>query len=381
VAPVYSQARLMYERMRRALPPENRETNETNMTISVKVGPPRGWATIHFKSGDRYDALYGAEVGACVIDEASRTREDVFFAVRSTLTATNGPLRAIGNVKGRKNWFYHQCRVAEQGAVDAKYARFTSDDAIKADIVKATEIEDAKRLLPEAVFRELYYAEPSDDGGNPFGLQHIAACVKPISTKPPRCFGVDFGKHEDYTVIIGLDEDGCVCRFDRWKDMPWPETISRVKSMCGHHKTLLDASGVGDPVVDQLQHEMGSCYQGFKFTWSSKQELMTGLAVAIQSRKVGFPDGIIRQELDSFEYSVKTSEGRVTSVSMSAPPRCHDDCVASLALAVSLFPKAITVWDRLGTPEEVKRFETATTDLERLAGRWRGLDGERGILQ
>jgi len=362
VAPVYAQARLMYERMRKAIPPEYRETNETNMTISLKVNDERKRATIHFKSGDRYDALYGAEVGACVIDEASRTREDVFFAVRSTLTATNGPMRAIGNVRGRKNWFFQQCRAAEQGAPDCKYARITSDDAIKADIVKASEIEDAKRILPEAIFRELYYAEASEDGGNPFGLQHIAACVKLMSMKPPRCFGVDFGKYEDYTVVIGLDEDGMVCAFDRWKDLPWPATIERVKAICGHHKTLLDASGVGDPVVDQFQKDMGSSYQGFKFTWSSKQDLMTGLAVAIQSRRIGFPDGIIRQELDAFEYQIKTSEGRVTSISMSAPARCHDDCVAALALAVNLLPKAITVWDRLGTPEELERF----SDLKRM---------------
>jgi hypothetical protein len=34
---------------------------------------------------------------------------------------------------------------------------------------------DEQATLPEHVFRELYLAEPSDDEGNPFGLEAIAA--------------------------------------------------------------------------------------------------------------------------------------------------------------------------------------------------------------
>jgi hypothetical protein len=46
----------------------------------------------------------------------------------------------------------------------------TAYDAVAGGVFPLSEIEDAKRALPEHVFRELYLAEPSDDGGNPFGL-------------------------------------------------------------------------------------------------------------------------------------------------------------------------------------------------------------------
>ena len=53
-------------------------------------------------------------------DEASRMREESWHAVRSTLTFTQvDQIRIIGNVRGRKNWFYrHQLRMAEEGADD-----------------------------------------------------------------------------------------------------------------------------------------------------------------------------------------------------------------------------------------------------------------------
>jgi hypothetical protein len=61
-------------------------------------------AVIRFKSGEKTDSLYDEDVWAAVLDEASRMREEAFHAIRSTLTATRGKVRLIGNAKGRKNW-------------------------------------------------------------------------------------------------------------------------------------------------------------------------------------------------------------------------------------------------------------------------------------
>ena len=53
-----------------------------------------------FKGADKPDALYGEDVYAAVIDEASRCKEEAWHAVRSTLTATRGPIRIIGSGLG-----------------------------------------------------------------------------------------------------------------------------------------------------------------------------------------------------------------------------------------------------------------------------------------
>ena len=72
--------------------------------------------------------------------------------------------------------------------------------------------------------------------------------------------------------------------------------------------------------------------EGLKFTSQSKQQLMEGLATAIQQARIGFPDGVIVNELEVFEYQF-TSNG----VRYSAPSGFHDDCVMALALAWSNF--------------------------------------------
>jgi len=321
VAPVHQQAKIAFTRLKRGLPEQLRKPNETEMNITLPNG-----AVLSFKGSDRPDSLYGEDVYAAVIDEASRCREDAWHAVRSTLTKTQGPVRIIGNVKGRKNWFYRISRLAESGEPNYCYQKITALDAVEAGVLPAEEIEDARRALPENIFKELYLAEPSDDGGNPFGLKAIEEITGPMSDSEPVIFGVDLAKSVDYTSIIGLDAEGRVCRFDRFQ-APWDITRDRISAMIGQVRTLADSTGVGDPIVEDLQ-KTGNV-EGVKFTSQSKQQMMEGLSLAIQKREIMIPDGVIKNELESFEY-----EYTRTGVRYSAPSGLHDDCVCALALAV-----------------------------------------------
>lgn len=335
-APVYSQAKVMFARMVRWLTkadPTRRsgwDHNKSDLLITL----PGGGGTLLFMGSDNPDSVYGRDCTAAVVDEMSRCREDAWHAVRSTLTSTRGPVRCIGNVKGRGNWAYKLSRKAQAGEPGMAYHCITAQDAVDAGVIDPQELEDAKRVYPEAVFRELYYCEPSDDGGNPFGIAAIADCVGPLSDAEPVAFGVDLAKSHDWTVVVGLDDGGRVALFDRWQ-LDWRQTMLRVASHVGDFPALVDATGVGDPIVEQLQDRCPAV-EGFKFTATSKQTLMEGLASTVHQRAVTFPEGAMRSEMESFEYEVRVTNGRTTGVSYSAPPGMHDDCVCALALAVQL---------------------------------------------
>jgi phage FluMu gp28-like protein len=324
VAPIYAQAKIAYRRVKRALPREIYRANESELTITLANG-----AVIWFKGSENPDSLYGEDVYAAVIDEATRVKEESFHAVRSTLTATRGPLRIIGNVKGRKNWAYRMARRAESGEPDMHYAKLTAYDAVEAGVLDAREVEDAKRQLPPHVFQELYLAEAGDDEGNPFGITAIRNCIAPLADTTPHTAGIDLAKSVDWTVYLALDRQGHTCRFARWQQTPWEQTIAQLTRINGRTKALVDSTGVGDPILEALQRATPNTYQGFTFSAPSKQKLMEGLAVAIQGREVTFPDGPIVQELEVFEY-VYTRTG----VRYSAPDGLHDDTVMALGLAV-----------------------------------------------
>lgn len=328
VAPVYPQAEIAYKRLKLfyrvgGLPFRH---NDSKLTLTLIND-----VNIVFKSGEKPDNLYGEDVYAVVLDEATRMREEAFFAVRTTVSYTGGLIRIIGNVKGRKNWAYRMARKAEGGAKDMAFFQITAHDAIEAGILKQDEIDAARRDLPENIFNELYMAVPGEDEGNPFGIEHIRNCIAPISTKRPKAWGWDLAKSVDWTVGVGLDADARVCRFRRFQ-RSWKDTIREIKEETGKIRAEVDSTGVGDPVLEGLQESGGSNFVGFKFTGLSKQQLLEGLAVGIQKADIGYPENSkeipIQSELEMMEY-LYTRNG----VKYSAPPGLHDDCVIGLGLS------------------------------------------------
>lgn len=323
VAPIFQQAKIAFNRMRRVAVQAGYRINESELFIEL---PFPYDARIWFKSADKPDSLYGEDVFAAVFDEFTRAKEAAWHALRSTLTHTKGPCKFIGNAKGKKNWGHKLWVKAKAGEPGYRAFKVTAYDAVEAGILDAEEIEQARRDLPEQAFKELYEAEDLDDQANPFGMDHIKQCLKPMSDLAPVCFGIDLAKSIDWTVVTGLDMNGDVCSFERWQS-DWGQTRRRIVAIVGGLPAFADCTGVGDPIVEDIMKE---CYQveGYTFTSPSKQKLMEGLSSAIQSHEIGILDGIMRDELESFEY-----EYVARGVRYSAPEGSHDDIVCSLALA------------------------------------------------
>jgi hypothetical protein len=187
------------------------------------------------------------------------------------------------------------------------------------------EIDDARTQLPIAVFEQEYMANPMENASNPFGSQFIKMCTKPQSLSEPLYFGIDVAKSVDWTVIIGLDQNGNVSYLKRFQK-DWGSTKQEILNL-PRKPIVIDSTGVGDPIYEDLLRQ-GIQIQGLKFTSQSKQQLMMGLQTAIQTGKIGFPQGVITEELEVFEYQYTP-----TGVKYSAPSGFHDDAVMALALA------------------------------------------------
>lgn len=356
IAPVYGQAEIAFRRCWRMLEPIKTMCNRNQSTFTIVL--PNGTRLV-FKSGDRPDDLYGEDVYACVMDEASRMREEAWHAVRSTLTFTKGPVRIIGNVRGRKNWFYRLSRLAEEGAEDMSYHRITAWDAVQAGVLDRNEIESARRdfarLGQDDVFRELYMAEALDDASNPFGLAAILNCCKDVddySHEQSVAAGVDLAgrgavnlvrtgdaEQRDYTAVVMLDRNGHCTYMDRFRKPHW-ETQQQIAQVVGRTQALVDSTGTGDQQVEEMQRRGDMRVLGYTFTPRSRQDLLEGLALAIQEGRISWPDitvsdrkGTLRDELESFEF-VYTPQG----VKYQAPEGAHDDLTMAMALAVKRMP-------------------------------------------
>lgn len=316
ITPTYLLAKTFFGQLIKTLPfPHNKA--DLNMQF-----PNNG--RVEFFTGERMDNLRGRKFHLVVVDEAAfqpNLQEGWNNAIRPTLTDYKGRALFLSTPRG-KDFFYSLSM--RSGEPDWQTFKFTTYDN---PYIDPKEIDEARRQLPDAVFRQEYLADPMENAANPFGSQFIRACIKPLTTEKAMYFGIDLAKSHDWTVIIGLDRNGNVAHFDRFQ-RDWKQTREAIMLLDKNCPVMIDSTGVGDPITEDMQRHFNAM-EGFKYTSQTKQQLMELLAQSIQQGKVGYPDGLIREELDVFEYQY-TANG----VRYNAPSGFHDDCVNALALAV-----------------------------------------------
>lgn len=318
-APTYKLLNEVFRSCMSLLLPITTKSNQSEKRIDLITG-----GIIDFWSLDSANAGRGRKYHRAVIDEAAFVKElwtSWTEQIRPTLTDYKGDAWFMSTPKG-KNDFH---KIFQRGISGDPGWNAWQMSTYDNPYIDPTEIDDARKDLPELAFSQEYLAEFNENVANPFGAMFIQQCTYPMSNKIAVCYGIDLAKSYDYTVIIGLDEDATVCHFQRFQE-DWRTTKQRIINLA-KAPILMDSTGVGDPIFEDLQLA-GVDVTGYKFSSTSKQQLMTGLANAIQQRKIAFPDGAITAELNIFEY-----EFTANGVKYSAPAGFHDDCVMALALA------------------------------------------------
>jgi hypothetical protein len=318
ITPTYQLGKVFFQELIKELPSKILTKNEADLVINFITG-----GSIRFFTGERLDNMRGLKFHLAIVDEASyiANLEDGWNnAIRPTLTDYKGKAIFLSTPKGR-NFFYSL--FMRHGEPDWEAFSFSTYDN---PYIDPKEIDDAKRQLPRAVFEQEYMANPMENAANPFGSENIRACVAPLSKLPAQYYGIDLAKSFDWTVIIGLDINGQCCFYQRFQK-DWKSTKDEILKIDKSKPVMIDSTGVGDAIVEDLQKYFQRMI-GFKYTSSSKQQLMEGLVAALHKKEIFYPDGTIKDELELFEYRYTA-----TGVRYTAPQGFHDDCVNSLALA------------------------------------------------
>ena len=318
ITPTYQLGKTFFQEICKVLPEKIYKKNESDLTINFITG-----GQIRFFTGERLDALRGLKFHLVIIDEASyiaNLQDGWLNSIRPTLTDYKGLAIFLSTPRG-KNFFYSL--YMKGGEPDWEAFKFTTYDNPHID---PTEIDAAKFQLPNVVFEQEYMANPMENAANPFGSEHINSCVKDGIAGKAEYYGIDLAKSVDWTAIIGLDKLGQVVHFERFQK-DWMQTKEAILRLPKNLPIMIDSTGVGDAIVEELQKKFTQMH-GFKFTSTSKQQLLEALANSIQTKTISYPTGLIKEELEIFEYTFTS-----TGVRYSAPSGFHDDCVIALSLA------------------------------------------------
>jgi hypothetical protein len=146
------------------------------------------------------------------------------------------------------------------------------------------------------------------------------------------CFGVDWGKDNDFTCVSVMTRDGRQVHLERFNQIGWAVQRGRLMALYERFKPsviLAEENSIGSVNIEALQAE-GLPVRGFTTTRKSKAPLIEGLALAMEKEEVVLlDDDTLKHELMAYEMT-RTMYGWT----YSAPPGGHDDTVMATALSL-----------------------------------------------
>jgi hypothetical protein len=339
VAPTYDIADTGFKILKRIIPEGVIDGSpKTSKPKRIDLGEPSN-SRIEFRSTDREDGLRSEGLDYVVLDEAAMIPKRAWSAeLRPALSDTLGKMIAISTPKGA-NWFkdyFERGQLTGDDDPDGVHEHIASWHAPTESNphIPASEVHDAKRELPERIFKQEYLAKFLDDSGGVFKKvrERIVADEYDHTEhdgSPPYHTGVDFARQQNYTVITTLDGNGTLVHYDRVRQESWPHIQDRVETAYEKYPGVVAVDASRDNKIVGDLDRAGVYVEPVNFS-SSKTELIENLITAVEQREITVPDlSQLITELQAFEYGT-TSSGNVT---YSAPEGFHDDSVDSLALA------------------------------------------------
>jgi len=305
--------------------------NDSELKITLVNG-----SIIQLIGADTFDKSgVGTNPIGVVFSEFPITRPDIWGYVRPILLANGGWAVFNGTPRGQNHAF--TLLEMAKGSDDWFTQVLTVDDT---HIISHEQIEQERAEgMPQQLIDQEYYCKFIENATSFFrGIDDVCV-LRPQAEHPLYRYqmGVDLAKYQDYTVISIIDLHTFEQVYlERFNQMDW--NIQKAKIEAIYHrfnrpKGWIDATGVGDPIVEDL-NKRGIRLQAYKFTEQSRKDLLTNLALKLEQRTVKLlDDETLKQELSYFQYELVGQKLKI-----KVPDSLHDDTVFGTALSTWELP-------------------------------------------
>lgn len=150
--------------------------------------------------------------------------------------------------------------------------------------------------------------------------------------------GVDLAKYNDYTVISVIDLNTFEQVYlERFNQVDWNLQKAKIEAVYhrfGRPKGYIDATGVGDPIVEDLTRR-GVLLEAVKFNEQNRRDMLTNLNLKMEQKVIKLLDvQVLKDELSYFQYEL----GERGKLKIKVPDGKHDDTVFGTALSVWNLP-------------------------------------------
>lgn len=299
--------------------------------------------TIYYRNGSiqkiagcmNVDKHRGINTIDVVFDEYSEMNEEIWTGViQPVLRENKGTATFIFTPKG-KNHSWKLYTLAKNNPREW-FTSFKNVNDTK--VIPEEELREAKKMTTQLFWEQEFLCKFVDSAGSVFRRinENVYNSDEFIIDEGRQyVIGVDLAKYQNYTVLTPFClNDFKVGKQERFNEIDWNLQKARIEAIARRYNNALiriDATGVGDPIFEDLSRIPNLRIEPFKFTYTSKRQLLENLAILLEQGKIKIPDDEgLKNELSSIRFKLNNS-GRVVIETIEG---MTDDRVMSLALAV-----------------------------------------------
>jgi phage FluMu gp28-like protein len=342
VSPIYSQARKPFNDIINVLAgtPIIHTSNKSEYEIVLLNG-----SKLLFRSGEKADGLRGYTLDYLIIDEAAFIKDEVWNTILKPTILVKGRKVLFTSTPKGKNYLYS---LATRGLdPDQKQYLTINGSSYDNPFIDKSELEEARKSLPENIFRQEILGEFVDSGGEVFSDVDNYCVLNNWQGKQNNLkyyAGIDVGRQDDYSVLTILNDAGEVVFIYRDRHKPWDTILSEIKKYLVQYNAtaFMEVNSIGDVLFEQLQKQYKNIHP-FITTQSSKQDIIEDLIYELNKGELKLPSDTLfaplYNELRTFTYSYSPSTRKVSYRAISG---AHDDTIISLALALHSLRKKKT---------------------------------------
>lgn len=329
-APTYKQLTEVWRTLADLLAPLTRRRSEQEHRLELITS-----GIIDMWSLDSPDVARGRAYKRVIINEAAmvaKLKEAWEQVIRPTLTDQQGDAYFLSTPKGF-NYFralYDRGQDPEQ----PDWQSWTFPTAANPYIL-ATEIEAARRELPEQAFAQEYLAAFVSDESSVFRrlLEAATLDLQERVKEHQYVIGCDWGKLNDFSAFCVIDITAKhQVYLDRSNRIDYVLQVERLKALCERYRPLViiaEKNSMGEAIIEWVQRARLPVY-GWQTTQATKQRMIEDLSLAFEQEQLKLlRDPVQLAELQAYE-ATRTASGLMH---YSAPEGQHDDTVIALALA------------------------------------------------
>lgn len=348
VAPTYKLARQNWRELKHFMPPEwivsKNESEKQMETI--------GDGLIEVKSADDPESLVAVGLDIVLMTEVARAKnlQDIWANIFARLSSDGrglggkGGLGIFNSTPLGRNFFYTMYMWGQDPTMpEWESWKF---DCYSSPYIKASDIEIAKKTLPERIFRQNWLAEFLNDGGEVFVNVDELSIGQIEDPQPGRLYKAawDPAQRGDTSVFGIRDQYGKQVFKRTFTGMGWEQQLDIVETHCRRYNFCpidIDMTGIGD-TLPEAARKRGLVANGIYWAGGGhvKEQMVSNLCVLMEQKAITLlDDETQKEELKSYEYSI-TKSGNIR---YSAPQGLQDDHVSMLLMLYSDFNQASVV--------------------------------------